>query len=132
MPSAGRAVSLRVGCLSWSLSFGFAGFCAATTAAVIANDATPTQTRRRKFVMLSAFYGDNGEMVYSQLPLPVADADVVVVPWFEDDGASAVAGVDAATGGELQRALGTKELSGRLFEIFLTAVADSSWKTRRV
>ena len=71
-------------------------------------------------------------MVYSQLPLPVADADIVVVPWFEEDGASAVAGVDAATGGELQRALGTKELSGRLFEIFFAAVTDASWKTRRV
>jgi leucyl aminopeptidase len=71
-------------------------------------------------------------MVYSQLPLPVADADVVVVPWFEDDNASAVAGIDAATGGEIQRALGTKELSGRLFEIFFAAVTDASWKARRV
>ena len=71
-------------------------------------------------------------MVYSQLPLPVADADIVVVPWFEDEGASALAGVDAATGGEIQRALGTKELSGRLFEIFFAAVTDASWKTRRV
>ena len=71
-------------------------------------------------------------MVYSQLPLPVADADIVVVPWFEDDSASSVAGVDAATGGEIQRALGTKELSGRLFEIFFASVTDASWKTRRV
>ena len=71
-------------------------------------------------------------MVYSQLPLPVADADIVVVPWFEDDSASSLAGFDAATGGEIQRALGTKELSGRLFEIFLASVTDASWKTRRV
>lgn len=71
-------------------------------------------------------------MVYSQLPLAVADADVVVLPWFEDDGASAVAGVDAATGGELQRALGTKEFSGRLYETFFASVTDTSWKARRI
>jgi len=71
-------------------------------------------------------------MVYSQHQMPVADSDVVIVPWFEDDNASAVAGLDAATGGHLQRALGTKELSGRLYELFLAAVIDSSWKATRV
>jgi leucyl aminopeptidase len=71
-------------------------------------------------------------MVYLQLPLPVADADVVVVPWFEDDTAASIPGVDAATGGEVQRALSTKELSGRLYDIFLTAITDSSWKSRRL
>ncbi len=71
-------------------------------------------------------------MVYSQLPLPVADADVLIVPWFEDDAASAVPGLDAATGGELQRALGTKEVSGRLYELFLTSIADASWKSKRL
>ena len=71
-------------------------------------------------------------MVYAQLPLPVADADVIVLPWFEDDTAASVAGVDAATGGELQRALSTKELSGRLYEIFFAALSDAAWKSRRV
>jgi leucyl aminopeptidase len=71
-------------------------------------------------------------MVYSQLPLAGADVDVVVLPWFEDDGVTAVAGVDAATGGELQRALGTKEFSGRLYELFFAPVTDSSWKARRI
>ena len=69
-------------------------------------------------------------MVYSQLPLAVVDADVVVLPWFEDDAASAVAGVDAATGGDLQRALATRELSGRLYELFLAPVRETSWKVQ--
>ena len=71
-------------------------------------------------------------MVYSQIPLPVAESDIVIVPWFEDDQVSAVAGLDAATGGELPRALGTKELTGRQYELFLAPVTDSSWKTRRL
>jgi leucyl aminopeptidase len=71
-------------------------------------------------------------MVYSQLPLPVADADVVILPWFEDDSPSSVAGVESATGGELQRALGTNELSGRLYDIFIAAVTDGSWKAKRI
>ena len=74
-------------------------------------------------------------MFYSQLPLAGVDVDVVMLPWFEDDGGSpggSAAGVDAATGGELTRALGTKELSGRLYEIFVTPITDSSWKARRL
>jgi len=71
-------------------------------------------------------------MVYTHSSLPAVDADVVVVPWFEDDNASALGGLDAATGGELQRALGTKELSGRLYELFIAPVRDASWKARRI
>jgi len=71
-------------------------------------------------------------MVYSRSPLTAVDADVLILPWFDDDAASAVAGVDAATGGELQRALGTKELSGRLYEVFLAATAGSSWPAKRI
>ena len=71
-------------------------------------------------------------MVYSRSPLTAVDADVLILPWFDDDAASAVAGVDAATGGELQRALGTKELSGRLYEVFLAATAGSSWQAKRI
>jgi leucyl aminopeptidase len=65
-------------------------------------------------------------------PLAAVDADLVVVPWFEDEGASGVADVDGATGGEVARALGTKEFSGKLYELFVTSVADRGWKARRV
>jgi leucyl aminopeptidase len=71
-------------------------------------------------------------MVYSQHPLPTVDADVLIVPWFEGDTASAIAGIDVATGGELHRALGSKELSGRRYEVFIASVSDSSWKAKRV
>jgi len=71
-------------------------------------------------------------MLYVQSALSAVDADVLVVPWFEDDGAAAVAGVSTALGGELERALGTKELSGRSYELFIAGVTDGAWKARRV
>jgi leucyl aminopeptidase len=71
-------------------------------------------------------------MVYVQSALPVVDADVLIVPWFEDDSAAAVGDVSTATGGELERAIGTKELSGRLYELFIAAVIDANWKARRI
>ena len=71
-------------------------------------------------------------MVYVQSALSAVDADVLIVPWFEDDAATAAPGVSTAVGGELERAIGTKELSGRLYELFIAAVHDGSWKARRV
>jgi leucyl aminopeptidase len=71
-------------------------------------------------------------MIYTQNPLPAVDADVVVFPWFEDDSAPAVAGLDVATGGELRRALGAKEFSGRAYELFIAPVTDATWKARRI
>jgi len=71
-------------------------------------------------------------MVYVQSALSDVDADVLIVPWFEDDVASAVADVSAATGGEFERALGTKELSGRSYELFVAAVTQPAWKARRI
>ena len=71
-------------------------------------------------------------MVYVQSALSVVDADVLIVPWFDDDSAAAVGDVRTATGGELERALGTKELSGKLHELFMTAVVDAAWKVRRI
>ena len=70
-------------------------------------------------------------MVYVQHALPAVDADVLILPWFDDDNASAVGGVNAATAGEVERAIASKELSGRLYELFIAAVADSSWTARR-
>ncbi len=71
-------------------------------------------------------------MVYVQSALPTVAADVVIVPWFEEDGASAVAGVSTATAGEVERALGTRELSGRLYDLFIAAVTDTAWQARRL
>jgi leucyl aminopeptidase len=60
------------------------------------------------------------------------DAELLVVPWFEGEGPSAVAGLDAASGGDIARALASKEFSGKLFEQFLTTLTDTSWRPRRL
>ncbi len=71
-------------------------------------------------------------MLYVRNALPAVDADVLVFPWFEKDDPTAFAAVNVATGGELERAIATKELSGRLYELFIAAVTDPSWTPRRV
>jgi len=65
-------------------------------------------------------------------PLSSAGADLAIVPWFEGDGSSAVPGLDAATGGEIGRALASKELQGKPYELFTTGVVDGAWRPRRL
>jgi hypothetical protein len=65
-------------------------------------------------------------------PLSAVDADLLVVPWFEGDSPRAVAGLDEATGGEIERALASKEFRGKLFDQFTTGITDRSWRVRRV
>jgi leucyl aminopeptidase len=65
-------------------------------------------------------------------PLAAVDTELLIVPWFQDDTASAVPGLDAATGGELARALSSKEFQGKPFDLFLTPIVDRSWRARRV
>ncbi len=64
--------------------------------------------------------------------LPAVSADILVIPWFEDEAADAVAGVDAAAGHEIARALGTKEFQAKPFELLIAVVADRQWKARRL
>ena len=71
-------------------------------------------------------------MTCLRAPLPAVDADLLVLPWFEDEGAGAVAGVDGATGGDVARALTSTEFSGKRYELFVTPLTDRSWKARRV
>jgi leucyl aminopeptidase len=68
----------------------------------------------------------------ASVPLSSLDAELLVVPWFEGDAPSAVRDLDAATGGDISRAVASKELTGSAFEIFMTAVADPTWRARRV
>jgi leucyl aminopeptidase len=60
------------------------------------------------------------------------DTDLVVVPWFEDDAPDPVPGLDKAIGGELARALSSKEFQAKPYELFVTPTADRAWKPRRV
>jgi leucyl aminopeptidase len=60
------------------------------------------------------------------------ETDVLAVPVFEGEEPGAdLRALDAATGGMLIRALGSRELQGRLFELFVTPVTKG-WKARRV
>jgi leucyl aminopeptidase len=65
-------------------------------------------------------------------PLAAVDADLLVVPWFEDDLPTAVPNLDAAVGGEVVRALACREFQGKPFDLFLTPVTDRQWRARRV
>ena len=64
-------------------------------------------------------------------PLSAATADLLVVPWFEDP-SSAVPGLDAATAGEIARALTSREFQGKPFELLVTPFTDRQWRARRV
>jgi leucyl aminopeptidase len=64
--------------------------------------------------------------------LPALDVEVLIVPWFEGEAQTPFAQLDRATGGEISRALGSKEFRGRTFELFATPVADKAWRIRRV
>src|SRR5690242_3081935 len=65
-------------------------------------------------------------------PLSAVETDILMVPWFEGEAPTAVQGLDAASGGEIGRALGSKEFCGKTFELFVTPVTDRSWRSRRV
>jgi leucyl aminopeptidase len=68
-------------------------------------------------------------------PMSGIDADLLIVPWFEDDpptGVSGLTGIDGATGGEVARALAAKEFQPKPYEWFMTPVTDRQWRGRRV
>jgi leucyl aminopeptidase len=69
-------------------------------------------------------------MTCSGGPLSAIDADLLIVPWFQGETVEAVPELDAATGGELGRALISKEFSARPFELFWAAL--TGWRARRV
>jgi leucyl aminopeptidase len=64
--------------------------------------------------------------------LAALDADLLVVPWFESEAPAAVPGLDAATSGEVSRAVQSKECTGRLYDVFVAGVTDHSWRMRRL
>jgi leucyl aminopeptidase len=65
---------------------------------------------------------------------PFADTatDLLIVPVFEQDDLAGLDGLDAATGGEVTRAMSSGEFRGKPFELFLTPAGSKSWKPRRV
>jgi leucyl aminopeptidase len=69
-------------------------------------------------------------MTCSGGPLSAIDADLLIVPWFQGETAEAVPDLDAATGGELGRALISKEFAVKPFELFLASL--TGWRAHRV
>jgi len=65
-------------------------------------------------------------------PLAAIDAELIVIPWCEGDQPTAVSGLDAATRGEIARALGSKEFAAAPYEMFLASIIDDSWRAQRV
>jgi leucyl aminopeptidase len=64
--------------------------------------------------------------------LASVDADLIVIPWFEEDSTSSIDGLDAVTGGEVGRALAGGEFQGKAFEMFFAPVSGDGWRTKRV
>ena len=71
-------------------------------------------------------------MMCSGAPLSNVEVDLLVVPWCEEEGPAAVAGLDAATGGEIGAGAGRKEFRACSYEMFPAAVTDGAWRPRRV
>ena len=61
-------------------------------------------------------------------PPASAEAEVLVVPWFEGDAPSALPHLDAATDGDVARALEAREFTGRLYDVFVAPIVDHAWK----
>jgi len=60
------------------------------------------------------------------------DTDLLAIPCFEGDDLRDLVGLDEAAAGEIRRALSSGELSGKLFEVFLTPLVGGSWRAHRV
>jgi leucyl aminopeptidase len=65
-------------------------------------------------------------------PAAQGSCELLVIPVFEQDDLGDVAGLDAATGGEVTRARTSGEFRGKLYELFFTPAGRDGWKPRRV
>ena len=68
----------------------------------------------------------------SGAPLNSVESDFLAVPWFEGETPSAVPALDEASGGEIGRAIASKEFAARPYEMFVTPVSDRGWRARRI
>ena len=60
------------------------------------------------------------------------EVDLLVLPWFEGQPATSFAALDAATAGEITRALDSGEFAGRPYELFVTPLVAEGWSARRL
>lgn len=71
-------------------------------------------------------------IAYVSAPPATLDTDVLVVPWFEEEPPHAVPGLDAASGGEIARALSSTEFAAKPFDVLMTSVSSREWRPRRI
>jgi leucyl aminopeptidase len=65
-------------------------------------------------------------------PSPDLHTDLLIIPVFADDDFADHATLDAASGGEVQRARERGELTGKLYDVLATATSSTGWKAPRV
>ena len=61
-----------------------------------------------------------------------ADTDLVIAAAFEGEAPSLAASWSAPTGGEIDRAIDSKEFIGKLYETFVTPIVDREYLARRI
>ncbi len=64
--------------------------------------------------------------------LSVVDTDWLFIPVGRSESAVAVEDADAATGGELSRAIASGEFKAKSYHVFATPVTAANWKARRI
>jgi leucyl aminopeptidase len=60
------------------------------------------------------------------------DADLVIVPVFEQDDLDDLPNLDDPTRGDVARARGTREFTGKAHDFFVTPITADGWKARRL
>jgi len=60
------------------------------------------------------------------------EADLICAPIFEDEDAQDLGDLDDAVGQSVARARASREITGKVHELFFGDVTDSTWQTRRV
>jgi leucyl aminopeptidase len=65
-------------------------------------------------------------------PTAEVEADLLVLPLFEDDALEDESELDDASGGEIARARDRRELTGKLYQVFVTGLAGPGRRTSRV
>jgi leucyl aminopeptidase len=75
----------------------------------------------------------SSEFVSVTTPPESVDVDLLFVPVFDrDDAMDDLRGLDQATGGEISRARASGEFQAKAFEVFITPVTGTGWKSKRI
>jgi leucyl aminopeptidase len=72
------------------------------------------------------------EVAVASAPPSSLDSDWLFIPIGRRETSLPIEGVDAATGGELSRAMASGEFTAKDYHVFVTPVVDSGWRVRRV